>query len=248
MDMWNKDDEFRKEYVKCNVRSTVRRLGTLDGRSLGPDEEPPMLTSYGVERPDRLVSNQSNISSVLQTPILKQEDQTKPVEDIFTDDTNKVKEGEAKSKTEKNEVVKYTLGNGLTAVSGRGINDEIIETEYVPSKEELELSRKAELLRKEEATAKLREQRRLEEKSKALEALERKKRNAEKAQIRAELRAQKEAEQKEKVWIFNFPMQVPKYMILVTWLSMMKVHLICVGTGEEVEKEGKKEGPRSRNS
>ncbi|KAK1287519.1 Proton pump-interactor 1 [Acorus calamus] len=40
MDLWNNSDEFRNEYVKCNVPSTLRRLGTLDGRALGPDEEP----------------------------------------------------------------------------------------------------------------------------------------------------------------------------------------------------------------
>ena len=67
------------------------------------------------------------------------------------------------------------------------------------------ISRKAEELTKAEATAKLREQRRLEEKAKALEALERKKRIAEKAQMRAELRAQKEAELSEQVR--NFAVQ-----------------------------------------
>lgn len=75
----------------------------------------------------------------------------------------------------------------------------MIEEEHdKQTKEEQELARKEEELRKEEAAAKLKEQRRLEEKAKAMEALERKRRNAEKAHIRAELRAQKEAEQKEK--------------------------------------------------
>lgn len=40
MEPWNKNDEFRMKYVKCNIRSTLRRFRTVDGRSLDPDEEP----------------------------------------------------------------------------------------------------------------------------------------------------------------------------------------------------------------
>lgn len=212
MDLWNKNVEFRKEYVNCNVRSTLRRLGTLDGRSLGPDEEPPVLTSLGLERIDRLVSNRFNTSPVLQTRILKQENPLKVVEDVLTDVNTKVKEVEAKIQTTKSrESVKPILGNGLATISGRGISDdENSEEVHMPTKEELELARKAEELKKEEAAAKLREQHRLEEKAKALEALERKKRIAEKAQMRAELRAQKEAELREKVMNFEYPIYVLK--------------------------------------
>ncbi|KAK9270106.1 hypothetical protein L1049_025680 [Liquidambar formosana] len=46
MELWNKNDEFRKDYLRCNIRSTLRRLRTLDGRSLGPDEEPPILPKF----------------------------------------------------------------------------------------------------------------------------------------------------------------------------------------------------------
>ncbi|CAI9115326.1 OLC1v1016203C4 [Oldenlandia corymbosa var. corymbosa] len=207
MDLWNKDDEFRKEYVKCNVRSTVRRLGTLDGRSLGPDEEPPVLPSF--EWLDRSVSKPTNTVSVVETPLPKQVNQTKPVKNVLAAEHKKVTEGEEKNQTSKNtEVVRQTqtLGNGTgpTVLQVRERNDEISEKEYIPTKEELELARKEEELRKKESEAKLREQRRVEEKLKALEAVERKKRIAEKAQMRAELRAQKEAEQKEKV-MFSLP-------------------------------------------
>lgn len=200
MDLWNKDDAFRKEYIKCNMRSTLRRLGALDGRSLGPDEEPPEMMNYRVERINRLVLNPTNTSAVLQTQDLKQEKQLKYVEDVYTGDRSKIKEVRVKSeKAESREAVEPFLRNGLDSISGRRIiDDEITEKEHIPTMEEQELARKAEELMKAEAAAKLREQRRLEEKAKALEALERKKKIAEKAQMRAELRAQKEAELREK--------------------------------------------------
>ncbi|PPS11651.1 hypothetical protein GOBAR_AA08986 [Gossypium barbadense] len=43
MDLWNNNDEFRKEYVRCNERSTLWRLSTLDGRALGLGEVPPVI-------------------------------------------------------------------------------------------------------------------------------------------------------------------------------------------------------------
>ncbi|GLT61143.1 hypothetical protein SLA2020_338680 [Shorea laevis] len=139
MELWNKDDEFRKEYIRCNTRSTLRRLRTLDGRSLGPDEEPPLIPYFVNER---VAKNSVSLQ----------------------DEIEEAREEEERKRT----------------------------------KEEAELARKAEELRREEEAAKLREQQLLEEKVKAKEALERKKRNAEKAQARASLKAQKEAEQKEK--------------------------------------------------
>ncbi|KAI4339983.1 hypothetical protein MLD38_024865 [Melastoma candidum] len=66
------------------------------------------------------------------------------------------------------------------------------------TEEEQEQARKAEELRRKEEAEKLLEQRRQEEKVKEKEALERKRRNAERASARAAQKAQKEAEQKEK--------------------------------------------------
>ncbi|KAL3830565.1 hypothetical protein ACJIZ3_019367 [Penstemon smallii] len=189
MELWNTNDEFRKEYVSFNVRSTVRRLGTLDGRSLGPDEEPPILPSYVDDRVDRRVSKPAKVDPVPQSlPELKLETS---VEKGTSEDKSKTKATEHKSQT------KIVLEIGLATESSRDIPDEVQE-EPVKSKEEIELAKKAEQMRKEEAEAKLKEQRRLEELAKANEARERKKRQAEKLQMRAELKAQKEAEQKEK--------------------------------------------------
>ncbi|CAK9183442.1 unnamed protein product [Ilex paraguariensis] len=199
MQLWNKNDEFRKEYVRFNTRSTLRRLGTLDSRALGPDEEPPLVPSYADERVDRLASSPVKANPLSPTLTLEQEKQVSPVEGEVADGKSIAKVAEYNNHMEKTKKsVKPILASGSATFSGRDDTEETKEEEHMQTKEELELARKAEDLRKEEAAAKLKEQCRLEEKAKAKEALERKKRNAEKAQIRADVRAQKEAEQKEK--------------------------------------------------
>ncbi|XP_024990326.1 uncharacterized protein LOC112524635 isoform X2 [Cynara cardunculus var. scolymus] len=175
MEQWNNNAEFRNEYIsRCNMNAS-RRQRTLDGGSLGPDDISPVLPSNVNEKVDR---------SLVSVPDHKS-----------TENLSGQKNQTLKTKG----VVKLALGSDTVTVTGR---DESIdngkEEENTLTKEEMEMARKAEELRKAEIAAKLKEQRRLEEKAKATEALERKKRNAEKAQIRAELRAKKEAEQKEK--------------------------------------------------
>ena len=59
MELWNNNDEFRLQYVKSNKNSTLRRLKTLDGRSLGPDEEPPAPRAT-IDKGSSSVSNTSN--------------------------------------------------------------------------------------------------------------------------------------------------------------------------------------------
>ncbi|XP_041017693.1 uncharacterized protein LOC121259938 [Juglans microcarpa x Juglans regia] len=194
MELWNQNDEFRKEYIRCNTRSTLRRLRTLDGRSLGPDEQPPLIPKVVYERvaKDKPVSLSSAVEQEKQ--IVQME--TEKVK-LFSD----VKAVEQKKQTtniSEKPVKPAPLGNGLANVSSKDEIEEIREEKPKQTKEEEELARKMEELRREEEKAKLREQHLLEEKAKAKEALERKKRTAEKAQARAMLRAQKEAEQKEK--------------------------------------------------
>lgn len=196
LELWNNNDEFRKEYISGNIRSTLRRLKTLDGRSLGPDEEAPLIRPF---LNDRVAKN----ISVTQISALGKEkaEQVLPIKSEKVDDKPfpEVRERRDQIAKFKKSAKPSHAENVSATVSGR--DDEIEEAkEEVPklTKEEEEMARKAEEKRKEEAAAKLREQRRLEEKAKAQEALERKKRIAEKAQARAALRAQKEAEQKEK--------------------------------------------------
>merc|ERR1712183_215757 len=199
MELWNKNDEFRKEYIRCNTRSTLRRLRTLDGRSLGPNEEPPLIPTVAYSRATK-DNSVSLLSAVEQEKPVKQEKQVVQVETEKVKEKSIVKTAEQKNQTTKSKmpVKPDLLGNGLATVSGRDEIEEAKEEESKLTKEEEELARKAEELRREKEAAKLKEQRKLEEKAKAIEALERKKRNAEKAQARAMLRAQKEAEQKEK--------------------------------------------------
>ncbi|CAH9096187.1 unnamed protein product [Cuscuta europaea] len=180
MDLWNGDEEFRKEYVRSNMRSTIRRFGTLDGRSLGPDESPlVLLPVYDVAERTRKLG-----SKTLEVDLVSPNRARNP--------TVKV----AGNETEDQEIVTCNLENVDTGSGWEGRKDG--KAEDVQTKEELELAWKEEGLRKLEIAVRLKEQRRLEEIIKGKEALERKKRNAEKAQLRAELRAQKEAEQKEK--------------------------------------------------
>ncbi|KAL4312317.1 hypothetical protein GQ457_01G006030 [Hibiscus cannabinus] len=199
MDLWNNNDEFRKEYIRCNVRSTLRRLRTFDGRALGPDEEPPVIPQVVNERvaKDHTVSN-STFEEQTREKKTPAKAETAPAKAEAAKDKLAAKPVEQKIQTSKPEKSTKPVPppSGSTTASIRDTTEE--EEKPKITKEEEERLRKAEELRKEEEAAKLREQHRLEEIAKAKEALERKRRNAEKAQARAALRAQKEAEQKEK--------------------------------------------------
>ncbi|KAL8200938.1 hypothetical protein R6Q57_012277 [Mikania cordata] len=206
MEQWNNNDEFRKEYIsRCNMNAS-RRQRACDEGPLVPDDMAPV-------RPDTLDENVDNGSvsipgEVKYLPVVLPVKENKIVsvpstENKHTDSNNRSVEnvsGQTNQTFKTNGVAKPTaLTSGDVAVVTELAVDNKIEEENALTKEESELAKKAEELRKEEIAAKLKEQRRLEEKAKAIEALERKKHNAEKAQIRAELRARKEAEQKEKI-------------------------------------------------
>ncbi|PON35516.1 hypothetical protein PanWU01x14_336050 [Parasponia andersonii] len=190
MEVWNRNDDFRRQYIQCNTRSTLWRLRTLDGRSLGPDEDPPVIPG--------IVNNRMTKSNPVR-PISVPEEvkQDVPVKAEKSEDKSVAKVVERKDQTAKTRSSKPVSGNSPAITSSE---DEIKEREEEArrTKEEEELARKAEELRKEEEAAKLKQQRKLEEKVKAKEAIDRKKRIAEKARARAAIRAQKEAEEKEK--------------------------------------------------
>ncbi|KAI4317066.1 hypothetical protein L6164_024976 [Bauhinia variegata] len=67
MGLWNQNDEFRREYVKSNTRSTLRRLKTLDGRSLGPDEEVGLWNQNDEFRREYVKSNTRSTLRRLKT-------------------------------------------------------------------------------------------------------------------------------------------------------------------------------------
>ncbi|KAK4389982.1 Proton pump-interactor 1 [Sesamum angolense] len=197
MELWNTNVEFRREYARFNRRSTVRRFGTLDGRSLGPDEKPPNLPSHGDERVNRRVSVPVKVDVASQSPTLELKQETTGKE-MTSDGQSMKKVTERKNHKVMNKgPATPVLENGFDTVSGGDLADEVYE-EPKKSKDEIESMRKAEELKREEVEAKLKEQRRLEALAKANEARERKRRQAEKLQMRAELKTQKEAEQREK--------------------------------------------------
>lgn len=204
MELWNKNDEFRKDYIRCNMRSTVRRFGTLDGRTLGPDEEPAVIPSYRVERVNKMVASVDKVNSVSQPPIPHQEKQVVVLRNETKDDNIVLQAAGVMKQVEKTKEAHKPIQRENTVDEPK--EAEQLQTAQEPeaarksqTAQELEAARKEEELRKREEEARLKEQRRLEEIAKAKEALERKKRNAEKAQLRAEMRAQKEEEQRLKV-------------------------------------------------
>ncbi|KAG4203926.1 hypothetical protein ERO13_A04G015650v2 [Gossypium hirsutum] len=184
MDLWNNNDEFRKEYVRCNERSTLWRLRTLDGRALGPGEVPPVIP--------RAVNGKAVVDHTMSGLTLEDRTQeleaAKKVEKVLAE---KVVEQKKFTKSAPPESVSTTASNGEKI-------EEAEEEKPKRTKEEEESDRKAEELRKEEEAAKLKEQRQFEEIAKAKEALERKRRKAEKDEAREANRAAKEAEKKEK--------------------------------------------------
>ncbi|GFQ00268.1 proton pump-interactor 1 [Phtheirospermum japonicum] len=198
MELWNTNDEFRRDYVKFNTRSTVWRLGTLDGRSLGPDEMPPVLPSYADTRVNRNVSTPSKVDLKSQFPTLEPK-QEKTTQSVTSDGKSTIKSTEEKNRRLANkEPAISEQANGSDIVSVQDIIINEVHEEPKISKDEIQAIKKAEERERKEAEAKLKEERRLEALAKASEARERKKRQAEKLQMRAEMKTIKEAEQKEK--------------------------------------------------
>ena len=66
MGTWNNNNKFRADYIKNNERSTIRRLDTLDGRSLGPGEKPPQIID-----PDYILPNAAGARPVAESPSIK---------------------------------------------------------------------------------------------------------------------------------------------------------------------------------
>uniref|UniRef100_A0A0E0LWU5 Proton pump-interactor 1 n=1 Tax=Oryza punctata TaxID=4537 RepID=A0A0E0LWU5_ORYPU len=206
MELWNKDDDFRRQYVESNKNSTLRRLGTSDGRKLGPDEVPPEIPRYS----NRMQSNppllpvpttHASASASEATP-------AKPASPVTVveEKTFPVLQSSQSSKPSKPKVVgssssKDTPGAPIPeredVEKSEKEKKRRMEQELELSRQSAELAIREEELRQEKAAAE-KERLRLEQKAKAKEAEERKRRKAEKAQERAEFRARKEAELMEK--------------------------------------------------
>lgn len=192
---WNNDASFRERYIKNNEHSTLRRLETLDGRSLGPDEEPPLLASDMDTTTDTLPRAHEPAPEV-STP---ENVEVKTM--VSTGATNKAKlpaakvvQGAPDSVAVSNAVSDSRKSKGkITENLKVSKSSSSIEATIKPTPDKVE-----DPAIKEAQAAELKEKRRQEEMAKAREAAERKKRQAERAQAKALLRAQKEAERRDK--------------------------------------------------
>ncbi|XP_042400630.1 golgin subfamily B member 1-like [Zingiber officinale] len=201
MAMWNNDEEFRMQYVKSNMNSTLRRLRTADGRSLGPDEEPPVMQTNQL-RVTGSSPQQNKISEIVPPSLGKKVETSKEV-DLFPAPQAATNKPSVKQKKSAKPILKEVKEIVITGVPDEEIAIDDKASVLTKEEEELkkkaeELAKKEEELRKEKTAAGLKELHRLEQIAKFKEAEERKRRLAEKAQARAEFRAQKEAEQREK--------------------------------------------------
>lgn len=208
MKLWNTDSLFRKKYVESNVRSTLRRLKTFDGRSLGLGEQAPEMPSIEAMGSAN-VSTMPSSNSKTSLPVSAQKPEKEKISAI-TEVQNK-DSAATSNLLQKNQPVSLRKTTkvmsediSVTVLDSKEIEDDKVEKKLTKEEEEMmrkaeELARKEEELRKAKLEAELKERLREEQKAKAKEAEDRKKKQAEKAQARAQLRAQKEAEFKEKV-------------------------------------------------
>uniref|UniRef100_A0A0D9X700 Proton pump-interactor 1 n=1 Tax=Leersia perrieri TaxID=77586 RepID=A0A0D9X700_9ORYZ len=205
MELWNKDDDFRRQYVESNKNSTLRRLGAPDGRRLGPDEVPPVIP----RKFSRMQSDTSRlpVSSRHVSTSASEAMPPKPASSVTTveEESFPVLQGSQNSKPSKPKVPDNSSSNETprAPVTQKEDVEKIEKEKKQRMEEDLELARQAaelacreEEIRQEKAAAE-KERLRLEQKAKAKEAEERKRRKAEKAQERAEFRARKEAEEKK---------------------------------------------------
>jgi hypothetical protein len=208
MDLWNSDTEFRKQYVKSNKTSTLRRLRTLDGRSLGPDEVPPVIPTAAA------AYRRTSIPLIPATKEIKLEKSTRASSstsvqsDEFPELHHKPNVSHSKGRNSKGTFPKensmdepVVMGVVTATTESAQIEKKREEDEMERRKREEEdrARREEDIKRKAKAEVEEKERLREEQKAKAKEAEERKKRKAEKAQERAEFKARREAEIRDKV-------------------------------------------------
>ncbi|XP_066397483.1 uncharacterized protein [Miscanthus floridulus] len=203
MEMWNTNEDFRKQYVESNKVSTLKRLGTHDGRRLGPDEDPPVIPSRRPSSIYPLSASSPEVSTLasIPAPVLAAPAAVPAKEDSFpvlaapqTSKRGKSKAFGSSTQIENNSVIVSEAEDLKQTLKEKA---RLLEEQLELARKAEELARKEEELRKERDAAE-KEQLRMEQKAKAKEAEERKRRKAEKDKERAEFKARKEAEEREK--------------------------------------------------
>ncbi|KAL0798372.1 hypothetical protein Bca101_053547 [Brassica carinata] len=172
--LWCSKKNFREDYEKRLLGSLDARQMSRDGRMRNPEEKPLVVPEAPQAKAAPSATEAVPKTKAKQQP--KEEQVSAPKPDAAAPDAQKTEKAKDAVKVEKNVVVEDD-GEEEEEVYGLG----------KPQKEEEKVD---------EATVK--EMRKQEEIAKAKLAMERKKKQAEKAAAKAAIRAQKEAEKKEK--------------------------------------------------
>ncbi|POO03205.1 Proton pump-interactor [Trema orientale] len=168
--LWSSDKSFRDDYERRILPSLDSRQLSRDGRIRNPDEKPLVVLEE---------SPPSELETVAKANSKRAKEEVKPPQ-VDALPTQKVQKEVKNKPTNSKPVVDH---------------DDVVEKEItVSEKLPMETSKKD----REVDAAKLKEIKREEEISKAKQAMERKKKLAEKAAAKAAIRAQKEAEKKNK--------------------------------------------------
>ncbi|XP_052178412.1 proton pump-interactor 1-like isoform X1 [Diospyros lotus] len=184
MSQWSNSKGFRDDYERRILSSLDIRQLSKDGRMRNPDEKPMVL-------------QEAPTSSVTETVAKSNVKQPKEVSVSTPQHDNPLVEKaqkETKSKPQK-EAKKKATGPGTAEPNG------FKDQEGISGSEKLE--KETQSKQNEVDEAKLKEMRREEEIAKAKQALERKRKLAEKAAAKAAIKAQKEAEKKLKETILR---------------------------------------------
>ncbi|XP_024527455.1 proton pump-interactor 1 [Selaginella moellendorffii] len=168
MELWNNDTSFRSEYMKNNLRSTIRRLATPDGRSLGPNEQP-----YELPKDEPPVA--------APAPVVEEKEAPKPTLEV------KAEPSKTAAKTKQKSDAKEAKEAGTKAKPVSEESENVVEAEDEVEAERAAISELAKQLERREV-----------EIQKAKEAEARKKRQAEKKQAKAQARIEKELQRREK--------------------------------------------------
>ncbi|KAG2319322.1 hypothetical protein Bca52824_012535 [Brassica carinata] len=171
--LWCSKKNFREDYEKRLLGSLDARQMSRDGRMRNPEEKPLVVPEAPQAKAAPSATEAVPKTKAKQQP--KEEQVSAPKPDAAAPDAQKTEKAKDAVKVEKNVVVEDD-----------GEEEEVYGLGK-PQKEEEEVD---------EATVK--EMRKQEEIAKAKLAMERKKKQAEKAAAKAAIRAQKEAEKKEK--------------------------------------------------
>ncbi|XAR68328.1 hypothetical protein NMG60_11003416 [Bertholletia excelsa] len=180
MSIWNTSKAVRDDYERRILPSLDIRQLSRDGRMRNLDEKPLVLPETSTSPETEAVTKTNVKEPKVDTNSSSQHD-TVPVEKVLKETKNKPQK-ESKNKPTDSEATLETIDkDDVDRVSGSEKPQKVLQ----PKKKEID-------------EAKLKEMKREEEMEKARQALERKKKLAEKAAAKAAIKAQKEAEKKLK--------------------------------------------------